>query len=180
MKELTMKARPLTLAITIAALGLVPATASPAASDGAKVCTWGGTPTAPTGLITFSPGVMNTPSTGPIQFTATGELAGGSGCTGKLTFTGYIDPGTTCAVNAPFHAKAVGLPPVKRAEAQVGAAGSQPVLLYDAHGNVVGSEQAQFLTAAATDPNDPGYLACGTAEGLTTANWSDTVELFAP
>jgi hypothetical protein len=69
---------------------------------------------------------------------------------------------------------------LKRAEAQVGTAGSQPVLLYDAHGNVVGSEQAQFLTAAATDPNDPGYLSCGMSEGLTTANWSDTVELFAP
>jgi hypothetical protein len=175
-----MKARPMTLAITIAALGLVPAIASPAAGEGAKVCTWGGTPTAPTGVITFSPGVTNTPSTGPIQFMATGELAGGAGCTGKLTFTGYIDPGTTCAVNAPFHAKAVGLPPVKRAEAQLGVAGTQPVLLYDAHGNVVGSEQAQFLTAAATDPNDPGYLACGTPQGLTTANWSDTVELFAP
>ena len=66
------------------------------------------------------------------------------------------------------------------AEAGAGVAGSQPVLLYDAHGNVVGSEQAQFLTAAATDPNDPGYTACGTPEGLTVANWSDTVELFVP
>jgi hypothetical protein len=111
---------------------------------------------------------------------ATGELAGGAGCTGKLTFTGYIDPGTTCAVNAPFHAKALGLPPVKRVEAQSGVAGSQPVLLYDAQGNVVGSEQAQFLTAAATDPNDPGYMACNTPQGLTSATWSDTVELFAP
>jgi hypothetical protein len=175
-----MKARLMVPVITIAALSLIPATASPAAGGGASICTWGGTPTAPTGLITFSPGVTNTPSTGPIQFTATGELAGGAGCTGKLTFAGSIDPGTTCAVNAPFHAKAVGVPLVKRAEAETGVAGSQPVLLYDAHGNVVGSEQAQFLTAAATDPNDPGYKACNTSEGLTRANWSDTVELFAP
>jgi hypothetical protein len=173
-----MKARPMGLAITIAVLCLVPATASPAAVEGANVCTWGGTPAAPTGLITLSPGVTNTPSTVPVQFTATGELAGGAACTGKLTFTGYIDPGTTCGVSAPFHAKALGLPPVKRAEAGAGVAGSQPVLLYDAHGNVVGSEQAQFLTAAATDPNDPGYMACGTPEGITSANWSDTVELF--
>ena len=58
-------------------------------------------------------------------------------------------------------------------------AGSQPVLLYDEHGDVVGSEQAQFLTSA-TDPNDPAYMDCGTPEGLTTAYWSDTLELFAP
>src|SRR4051794_31320712 len=122
-----MKARPMALAITVVALCLVPAAASPAAGGGVNVCAWGGTPMAPTGLITFSPGVTNTPSTGPIQFMATGELAGGAGCTGKLTFTGYIDPGTTCAANAAFHAKAAGLPPVKRAEAQAGVAGSQPV-----------------------------------------------------
>jgi hypothetical protein len=175
-----MKARPITLAITVVGLCLVPATTSVAAGEGGTVCTWGGTPMAPTGLITFSPGVTNTPSTGPIQLMATGELAGGAGCTGKLTFTGYIDPGTTCAANAPFHAKATGLPPVKLAEAQAGVAGSQPVRLYDAHGNVVGSEQAQFLTAAANDPNDPGYTACNSSQGLTSANWSDTVELFAP
>jgi hypothetical protein len=165
------------LAIAITALCLVPATASPA-GPGTKLCTWGGTPVAPTGVITFSPGVTNTPSTEPIQFKATGPLAGGAGCTGQLTFTGYIDPGTTCPVNAPFHAKASGLPPVKRAEAQTGVAGSQPVLLYDADGNVVGSEQAQFLTTA-LDESDPAYLACGTPEGLTRAYWSDTVELFA-
>jgi hypothetical protein len=115
-----------------------------------------------------------------LRSSRTGELAGGEGCTGKLTFTGYIDPGTTCAVNAPFHAKATGLPPVKQAEAGAGLAGTQPVVLYDAHGNVVGSEQAQFLTAAATDPSDPGYLSCGTPQGLTAANWSDTVELVTP
>jgi hypothetical protein len=175
-----MKARPIALAVTIATLCLVPATASSAGAEGTRVCIWGGTPAAPTGLITLSPGVTNTPSTVPIQFTATGELAGGAGCTGKLTFNGTIDAGTTCTVNAPFHAKAVGLPPVKRAVAQTGVGGSQPVLLYDAHDNVVGSEQAQFLTAAATDPNDPGYMACNTPQGLTTATWSDTVELFAP
>jgi hypothetical protein len=146
-------------------------------AQAATTCTWGGTPLAPTGVITFSPGVTNTPSTGPIQFKATGPL-GGEGCSGQLTFTGYIDPGTTCAVNAPFHAKAAGLPPVKWAQAQAGVAGSQPVLLYDADGNVVGSEQAQFLTTA-VNQSDPAYMSCGAAEGLTRATWSDTVELFA-
>jgi hypothetical protein len=71
------------------------------------------------------------------------------------------------------------LPPVKSAEAGPGVADSQPVLLYEEHGDVVGSEQAQFLTSA-TDPNDPAYMDCGTPEGLTTAYWSDTVELSRP
>jgi hypothetical protein len=165
-----------TVALAGAALTLVGFnTASAGAAT--TTCTWGGTPMAPTGLITFSPGITNTPGAGPVQFTATGDLAGGASCNGKLTFTGYIDTGTTCAVNAPFHAKATGLPPVKRAEAQPGVAGSQPVLLYDSRGDVVGSEQAQFLTSAA-DPSDPAYTNCGTPEGLTSANWSDTVELF--
>jgi hypothetical protein len=70
-----------------------------------------------------------------------------------------------------------GLPPVKRAEAQAGFGGTQPVLLYDGRGNVVGSEQAQFLTNA-NNPNDPAYLNCGKPGGLTSATWSDTVELF--
>ena len=56
-------------------------------------------------------------------------------------------------------------------------AGSQPVLLYDGHGDVVGSEQAQFLTSA-TDENDPAFMDCGSSEGLTSAHWSDTLEIF--
>lgn len=172
-----MRARSIALAIAVMALVLVPASASSAASQGNTVCTWGGTPTAPTGSITFTPGYTNTPSPTPISFTATGPLGGG--CTGKLTFTGVIDPGGTCLANAPFHAKATGLPPVKTAEGGPGVAGSGPVLLYDAQGKVVGSEQAQFLTAAAADPNDPGYTACNTPQGLTHANWSDTIEIFA-
>src|SRR5439155_9800474 len=98
--------------------------------------------------------------------------------TPKFTFTGYFEPGNKCAVDAAFHAKAIGLPPVVRAESQPGVAGTAPVLLYDADGNVVGSEQAQFLTTLANE-SDPGYLSCGTPQGLTEAVWSDTVELFA-
>ena len=153
------------------------AAGSASAGQGETVCTWGGTPAAPTGVATFSPGLTNTPSTGPIEFTATGPL-GGSGCTGKLTFTGYFEPGHTCALNTPFHAKATGLPPVVRAESQPGIAGTAPVLLYDADGNVVGSDQAQFLTTVANE-SDPGFMSCGTPEGLTEGFWSDTVELFA-
>src|SRR5438093_4166856 len=101
-----------------------------------------------------------------------------SGCTGTLTFKGYAEPGNTCAVNAPFTVTASGFPPIRRAVGQAGVAGSAPVLLYDAHGNVVGSEQAQFLTSAA-NMSDPAYLSCNTPQGLTEAFWSDTIELFA-
>src|SRR2546422_11771894 len=96
--------------------------------------TWGGTPAAPTGVATFSPGVTNTPSTVPTYFVATGPLGGGAGCTGTLTFKGYAEPGNTCAVNAPFTVTASGFPPIRRGVGQAGVAGSAPVLLYDAHG----------------------------------------------
>jgi len=136
------------------------------------VCTWGGTPDAPTGVFTASPGITDTPSTGPIEFTATGELGGGEGCTGRLTFRGVLDPGTSCLVGMPFLATATGFPPIRYAEGTIGAVGTAPVVMYDADGNVVGSEQAQFLTDVLDDSD------CNTPEGLTRANWSDTLELF--
>src|SRR5207245_5058843 len=101
-------------------------------------------------------------------FVATGPLGGGAGCTGTLTFKGYVEPGNTCAVNAPFTANASGFPPIRRAVSQAGVAGSQPVLLYDAHGNVVGSEQAQFLTSAA-NMSDAAYMTCNTTPDITEA-----------
>src|SRR5947207_15731906 len=110
-----MRARTIALAIAVMALVLVPATASPAASQGNTVCTWGGTPPSPTGSITFTPGYTNTPSPTPISFTATGPLGGG--CKGKLTFTGVIDAGGTCVATAPFHVhKWAGRPSVHTAE----------------------------------------------------------------
>ena len=172
-----MRSRAVALVVVTTAICFLATTANAAAGQGETLCTWGGTPVAPTGFITLSPGVTNTPSTGPIQFTATGVL-GGSGCTGKLTFTGSFEPGATCAVGTAFHAKATGLPPVTRVEGQPSIAGTGPVLLYDAHGNVVGSEQAQFLTTL-TNESDPGYLNCNMPQGLTEAFWSDTIELFA-
>ena len=162
-------------AIAIAALGLatVQATGSRAAPDrGALVCTWGGTPDAPTGVITFSPGVTDFPSTGPTEFTATGELGGGEGCAGRLTFRGVIDAGNSCLVGMPLHATATGFPPIKYVEGNLGAVGTSPILLYDDDWNVVGSEQAQFLTDVLDDSD------CNTPEGITRANWSDTLELF--
>src|SRR5439155_1715096 len=88
------------------------------------VCTWGGTPDAPTGVITFSPGVTDFPSTEPIEFTATGELGGGEGCTGVLTFRGVADPGTSCLVGMPLHATATGFPPIAYVEGTIGVVGT--------------------------------------------------------
>src|SRR2546423_15690641 len=98
---------------------------SASAGQGETVCTWGGTPAAPTGVATFSPGITNTPSTGPIQFTATGVLAG-SGCTGKLTYTRYFEPGHTCALNTAVHAPVPGPPRLVPVPGQAGAAGTAP------------------------------------------------------
>ena len=168
-----MRARLTAIAIAVLALAVVRATASRAApARGALVCTWGGTPDAPTGVFTASPGITDSPSTGPIEFTATGELGGGEGCTGRLTFRGVLDPGTSCLVGMPFLATATGFPPIRYAEGTIGAVGTAPVVMYDADGNVVGSEQAQFLTDLLDDTD------CNTPEGLTRANWSDTLELF--
>jgi len=168
-----MRARLTAIAIAVLALAVVRATASRAApARGALVCTWGGTPDAPTGVFTASPGITDSPSTGPIEFTATGELGGGEGCTGRLTFRGVLDPGTSCLVSTPFLATAMGFPPIRYAEGTIGAVGTAPVVMYDADGNVVGSEQAQFLTDLLDDTD------CNTPEGLTRANWSDTLELF--
>jgi hypothetical protein len=169
-----MRAGLQSIAIAVVALALVQATASRAAPDrGTLVCTWGGTPDAPTGVITFSPGVTDFPSTEPIEFTATGELGGGEGCTGVLTFRGVADPGTSCLVGMPLHATATGFPPIAYVEGTIGVVGTAPIVLYDRDGNVVGSEQAQFLTDILNDSD------CNTPEGLTRAYWSDTLELFA-
>ena len=85
-----MKAR---LAL-VAALLVISAgwAAMPAARATATVtCTWGGTSAAPAGTFTISPGLTNTPSSGPSAFYATGELAGDAGCRGTLTYMGQID-----------------------------------------------------------------------------------------
>ena len=85
---MTMRSTVFALVTATTAICFFGAAGSASAGHGETVCTWGGTPAAPTGVATFSPGITNTPSTGPIEFTATGELGGGEGCTGRLTFRG--------------------------------------------------------------------------------------------
>src|SRR5438309_228356 len=113
------------------------------ASSGVQVCTWGGTPAAPTGRFYFDQGLTNTPSTEPVHAVATGPLAGAPGCKGSLTLEGDFAPGSTC--NAFTIAGTVaGLPGVARFE---GAGGVLSVdLLFDRSGNVVGTDQPQVAT----------------------------------
>src|SRR2546421_11409467 len=104
---MTMRSTVFALVTTTTAICFFGAAGSASAGHGETVCTWGGTPAAPTGVATFSPGITNTPSAGPIQFTATGVLAG-SGCTGQLTYTGYVQPGHTGARNTAVHSQEAG------------------------------------------------------------------------
>jgi hypothetical protein len=162
-----MKLRAMIGASSLAAaiLALSVGTASAAAS---KICTWGGTPLAPTGKNVQYPGVSNTPSPVPMYFRATGPLGGD--CDGTLTFIGVEDPGSTCSLIT-FHARAYGLPGVASVVG-VAAVGASPGRLYDRQGNLVGQEQTQFLT------NSDAVSQCNTPEGITHNNFSTVIELF--
>jgi hypothetical protein len=86
-----------------------------------------------------------------------------------MTFTGEMSTGSTCGLIS-FEAVVKGLPGVARVAGQSGA-GVAPARLYGRSGNVVGSENAQFLT------NAP-FTACDSPEGFTSGNFSSVVELF--
>jgi hypothetical protein len=159
------------------AIGLVAATAILLAGAGgaeaSTTCTWGGTPAAPTGTFTLDPGVTNTPSTGPLAFRATGDLAGGAACTGKLVYDGVFDTGASCLA-ATFHVRVKGLPGVVRAAGTADNLIPAPALLYDKDDNVVGTELAQIVTV----DNAPNYTDCTTPEGFNWGSFSSVVELF--
>jgi hypothetical protein len=150
-----MRTATITLA-TMAALAV-----APAAAHGATTCTW-------SGATTQHPGITNSPSPVPMHFRATGPLAGGPGCRGTFTFDGVMDAGSTCAA-VTFHGAARGLPGVARF-AGVSIGGVAPARLYDRHGNVVGSENAEFLTGA-------NVADCNTPEGMTGNHFSSVIVL---
>jgi hypothetical protein len=125
------------VAVVVAALG--PSGAGTASAQ--RTCTWGGTPLAPTGQNRNYQGISNTPSTHPIRFHATGPLAGD--CKGTFVFDGVMDTGATCGYIT-FHGRARGIRGVARF-AGVAVGGLGPARLYDRDGDVVGSENAQFL-----------------------------------
>jgi hypothetical protein len=116
----------------------------------------------------LSAGLTNTPSTRPIHFHASGPLAGQ--CHGTLTFDGVMDAGASCSFIT-FHADTRGIAGVTTV-AGTAVAGFAPARLYDRHGNVVGSENANFLS-------DPGIVAaCNTPQGVTHNPFSSVIELF--
>jgi hypothetical protein len=158
-------------AIALGAMSLVAAYGAAPASAATTTCTWGGTPVAPTGTFTISPGLTPLPAPGALKFKATGELVGDAPCTGTMTFVGQIDAGSTCAL-ASFEGDVKGLPGVT----QFWGKGSLtvPELLYDAAGNVVGSDQPEIMT-----PDNQGKATdCQTTSGFTGGTFAATVELF--
>jgi hypothetical protein len=161
------------VAASIAAVAAVLAVAGWCAgtAGAATTCTWGGTPADPTGTfaLTGQP-LTNTPSTGPLPFTATGPLAGG--CKGTFTFRGQFDAGSTCTFGT-FEGSAIGLPGVVRFAGE-GAAGILPSRLYGPSGDVVGLENPHFYTVA----NAPRFIDCNTPQGLKGGNFSSVIELF--
>lgn len=144
-----------------------------ASAQASTTCTWGGTPAAPTGAFTLTPGLTNIPASGPVSFKAVGDLAGGAGCMGKLVYDGVFDAGSSC-LEATFHVRVKNLPGVERAAGTADNLVPAPALLYDANGNVVGTELAQIVT----QDNAPNYTDCTTVEGFTGGSFSSVVELY--
>src|SRR5437870_5118207 len=110
------------IAISATAAALIGALAAPAgaalsAPAGAAprvVCTWGGTPAASTGTVTFKPGLTFTPTTEPSKVIAEGPMECSDGFSGDVTFDAVIQPGGTCATQV-FDGKMKGFPGVARA-----------------------------------------------------------------
>jgi hypothetical protein len=153
MKVRTMVA----VAIAVAATAT---TSESAHAAGGGTCTWAGTPAAPTGTFSVSPGVTNVPSTGPLKFVAVGRLGGGPGCHGTMKWVGRLDAGATCPFST-FRGRVFGLPGVARF---VGRGSLDvPSLLYDRKGNLVGVENAEITTQA----NQSHFLDCTTPQGFT-------------
>jgi hypothetical protein len=164
--------------LAIATLGvavfLATAGGGAASAQAAQTCTWAGTATDPTGTFSITPGLTNIPSAGPLKFKATGLLAGGGRCTGRMTWIGQIDAGSSCAA-ASFEGVIHGLAGVARFWGKGNLV--VPQYLYDGSGNLVGIENAQIATQA----NLPRFGDCATPRGFTggwPAMFSSVVELF--
>jgi hypothetical protein len=157
---------------------LVPgaATAEPVESEAdraALFCTWGGTPLDTTGTVTIRPGLTFTPATQPLDFVASGRAECSDGFVGRVTFDGIIQAGGTCAALV-FEGKVRGLPGVTRFYGP-GLGGVVHEFLYDADGNVVGTDQPQVLSGVGqgSEASD-----CNTEKGFTDAVFSSTIELW--
>jgi hypothetical protein len=164
--------RPRAIILTTAAFATLALGAWGAAPAGAATtCTWGGTALAPTGTVTLKPGLTNAPAPAPLDLYATGRLAGGPGCTGKVTFTGQFHAGSSCTSQS-WDGRVKGLPGVVRF-AGSGATVLSNSFLYDQAGNVVGSEQAQVHSLS----GDSQIEDCDTPEGFTRGHFNSVMEI---
>ena len=166
------------IAAAIVATAAIAVVGGPGAASAGAVtrCTWAGTPTAPTGTFTLSPGMTNFPAPGPLKFVATGVLGGGGRCgSGTMTWRGQADAGSSC-FNASFQGTVQGLPGVTRFRGH-GPGVVVPSLLYNRAGKVVGIENAELLTQS----DFPHTVDCTTPQGFT-GGWpgmfSSVVVLF--
>jgi hypothetical protein len=145
------------IAVAIAAVAVATTAEQAHAST---TCTWAGTHLAPTGVFWISPGVTNTPSSGPLKFLATGVLGGGASCHGTVRFAGQMDAGATCAF-ATFRGRVTGLRGVRRFLGRGGGV-DVPSQLFDRKGRVVGVENADIMTQS----NFPHTTDCATPQGF--------------
>ena len=139
-----------------------------------KVCDWGGTPAAPTGVLSIDRGLTLTPSAVATRFTATGALVGGGRCTGSMTFRGWIDAGSTCA-KTHFHGRVEGLHGVATFRGP-GVGILVHEFLYDQRGNIVGADQP-LVQVPQPEPYDHAQD-CATAQGFRRGVFSSRIELW--
>jgi hypothetical protein len=138
------------------------------------LCTWGGTPDDPTGIVTFDPGITYTPSAGPLATRAVGKLEG-QGCHGTMIFDGIGRPGATCH-SVTFEGPVHGLPGVTHLFGP-GIGPQVHEFLYDRDGTIVGSDQP-LVKAFGNSPPHSNAEDCNTAEGFRQAPFSSVVELY--
>ena len=161
-------------AILVMALGSF-GSASAQSGPATRLCTWGGTPANPTGIVTLEPGLTNTPSAGPIAVYASGRLEG-QGCKGTMIFDGIARSGAGCLSGTIFEGSVYGVPGVTRLFGP-GWGPQVQEFLYDRHGNIVGSDQPNVKVEGNSAPNSNTWD-CGTPEGFRRAPFSSTVELY--
>jgi hypothetical protein len=170
-----MRARGLLVVALVGCFGVaLPARAAP------SVCTWGGTPAAPTGRFTFSPGLTFTPSSGPLAFKAWGPADGGP-CANKVVFQGVALPGATCGTIF-FDGTVKGVAGVARFSLG-GLSTNAAEPLYDGNGNVVGTDtpsaaEPWLAKFVANDVADGNGLTCSSPEGLTSGYFSSVITVF--
>jgi hypothetical protein len=167
-----MRVRLTVVALALLTASLASAGGFAASAPASTTCTWGGTPASPTGTFSVRPGLTNTPAPEPLAFEATGVLAGGGRCTGRMTLAGQVNAGSTCLF-ASFEGTVKGVPGVARFWGDGNAFVHE--FLYDKAGNLVGTDEPAVAPPGA---DDPLYINCNSPQGETDLGFSAIVELF--